>query len=136
MQHPFGIARISYPRGISRSSADPATTMALPASLARLPGIVSRPIRLGDEDFFSGTADFLTRAGQIFRIADPKTPITATTYPLGTLPGAYPYPYYNAATGQYYNPSSGSFALVSSNWLPWLVGLGVVVVFVGLMRRG
>lgn len=43
----LGTARITYPRTVQLSPADPMTNAAMPAILLRVPGVVSRPIRIG-----------------------------------------------------------------------------------------
>lgn len=43
----LGQARITYPRTVQLSPADPMTSASLPSALLRLPGSVSRPVRLG-----------------------------------------------------------------------------------------
>jgi hypothetical protein len=46
----LGSAAITYPRGVTVSSADPMTSANLPARLRLVPGGVSRPVRIGDVD--------------------------------------------------------------------------------------
>ena len=81
MQYPFGVARISYPRTVAMSDADPATAVALPARVRRIPGGISRPVRIGDDttDFFSATQDALLRSARVLQVLDPNTP--ASAYP-------------------------------------------------------
>src|ERR1051326_2660428 len=80
MQYPFGVARISYPRTVAMSDADPATAVALPARVRRIPGGIPRPVRIGDgtTDFFSATQDALLRSARVLQVLDPNTPASAS----------------------------------------------------------
>lgn len=61
MVHPhLGSARITYPRGVTVSSADPMTTGALPPRLLAVPGVVSRPIRIGAMAYYPNLGDATT----------------------------------------------------------------------------
>jgi hypothetical protein len=85
MQHDIGTARITYPRTVTVSAADPGMAVALPPRLLRVPGIVSRPVRIGDDpsDFYRSASDAALKAAQVLQILDPNTPATV---PGQTLP--------------------------------------------------
>lgn len=119
---------ITAPRGIVQHPRLPLTSGAMPKDLLAVPGGLSRPVRIGqdqswwsDNAFWQSLAQSSAQLANVFNVVGGAQPAPTYSYPYAGAPGAMP---------GYALPSAGV-----PGWV-WLVGAGGLGLVLVLMLSG